>query len=77
MKTITRVPQRVWGFLVVCSVALAVNSALTLCLVQLNRVKMVEKEKDALEADRNKAVEFLCLENKMFKEKNHICQYYM
>ncbi|KAM6065169.1 structural maintenance of chromosomes protein 4 isoform 3-T3 [Theristicus caerulescens] len=44
---------------------------------KLNRVKMVEKEKDALEADRNKAIEFLCLENKMFKEKNHICQYYI
>ncbi|XP_075617752.1 structural maintenance of chromosomes protein 4 isoform X2 [Balearica regulorum gibbericeps] len=44
---------------------------------KLNRVKMVEKEKDALEADRNKAIEFLCLENKMFKEKNHMCQYYI
>ncbi|XP_010583275.1 PREDICTED: structural maintenance of chromosomes protein 4 [Haliaeetus leucocephalus] len=44
---------------------------------KLNRVKMVEKEKDALEADRNKAIEFLSLENKMFKEKNRICQYYM
>ncbi|KAM6357848.1 structural maintenance of chromosomes protein 4 isoform 2-T4 [Alca torda] len=44
---------------------------------KLNRVKMVEKEKDALEADRNKAIEFLCLENKMFKEKNQICQYYI
>ncbi|XP_009812381.2 structural maintenance of chromosomes protein 4 [Gavia stellata] len=44
---------------------------------KLNRVKMVEKEKDALEADRNKAIDFLCLENKMFKEKNHICQYYI
>ncbi|NXG55088.1 SMC4 protein, partial [Hemiprocne comata] len=44
---------------------------------KLNRVKMVEKEKDALEADRNKAMEFLCLENKMFKEKNRICQYYI
>ncbi|KFV98623.1 Structural maintenance of chromosomes protein 4, partial [Fulmarus glacialis] len=44
---------------------------------KLNRVKMVEKEKDALEADRNKAIEFLCLENKMFKEKNNICQYYI
>ncbi|XP_076197558.1 structural maintenance of chromosomes protein 4 isoform X2 [Aptenodytes patagonicus] len=44
---------------------------------KLNRVKMVEKEKDALEADRNKAIEFLCLENRMFKEKNHICQYYI
>ncbi|XP_054060376.1 structural maintenance of chromosomes protein 4 isoform X2 [Rissa tridactyla] len=44
---------------------------------KLNRVKMVEKEKDDLEVDRNKAIEFLCLENKMFKEKNHICQYYI
>ncbi|NXC47693.1 SMC4 protein, partial [Penelope pileata] len=44
---------------------------------KLNRVKMVEKEKDALEADKNKAMEFLSLENKMFKEKNHICQYYI
>lgn len=44
---------------------------------QLNRVKMVRKEKDALEGERNKALEFLSLENKMFKEKNKICQYYM
>uniref|UniRef100_A0A8B9BJ88 Structural maintenance of chromosomes protein n=1 Tax=Anser brachyrhynchus TaxID=132585 RepID=A0A8B9BJ88_9AVES len=44
---------------------------------KLNRIKMVEKEKDALEADKNKAIEFLSLENKMFKEKNKICQYYM
>uniref|UniRef100_A0A7M4ENM2 Structural maintenance of chromosomes protein n=1 Tax=Crocodylus porosus TaxID=8502 RepID=A0A7M4ENM2_CROPO len=44
---------------------------------KLNRVKMVEKEKDALEGERNKAIEFLTLENKMFKEKNHICQYYI
>ncbi|XP_074924522.1 structural maintenance of chromosomes protein 4 isoform X4 [Chelonoidis abingdonii] len=44
---------------------------------KLNRVKMVEKEKDALEGERNKAIEFLSLENKMFKEKNRICQYYI
>ncbi|NXI91160.1 SMC4 protein, partial [Psophia crepitans] len=44
---------------------------------KLNRVKMVEKEKDALEGDKNKAIEFLSLENKMFKEKNLICQYYI
>ncbi|NXW64667.1 SMC4 protein, partial [Eurystomus gularis] len=44
---------------------------------KLNRVKMVEREKDALEADKNKAIEFLCLENKMFKEKNRICQYHV
>ncbi|KAH0624117.1 hypothetical protein JD844_007511 [Phrynosoma platyrhinos] len=44
---------------------------------KLNRVKMVEKEKDALEGERNKALEFLSLENKMYKEKNKICQYYI
>ncbi|XP_060098400.1 structural maintenance of chromosomes protein 4 isoform X1 [Heteronotia binoei] len=44
---------------------------------KLNRVKMVEKEKDALEGERNKALEFLSLENKMFKEKNKIRQYYI
>lgn len=44
---------------------------------KLNRVKMVEKEKDALEEDKNKAVEYLCLENKIFKEKNQMCQYYI
>ncbi|XP_028587254.2 structural maintenance of chromosomes protein 4 isoform X1 [Podarcis muralis] len=44
---------------------------------KLNRVKMVEKEKDALEGERNKALEFLSLENKMFREKNKICQYYI
>uniref|UniRef100_A0A8C0U6B4 Structural maintenance of chromosomes protein 4 n=1 Tax=Cyanistes caeruleus TaxID=156563 RepID=A0A8C0U6B4_CYACU len=44
---------------------------------KLNRVKMVEKEKDALEEDKNKAIEFLCLENQIFKEKNQMCQYYM
>ncbi|XP_053169002.1 structural maintenance of chromosomes protein 4 isoform X2 [Hemicordylus capensis] len=44
---------------------------------KLNRVKMVEKEKDALEGERNKALDFLSLENKMFKEKNKINQYYI
>ncbi|NXH17837.1 SMC4 protein, partial [Bucco capensis] len=44
---------------------------------KLNRVKMVEKEKDALEVEKNKAIEFLCLENKVLKEKNQICQYYI
>ncbi|NWR35777.1 SMC4 protein, partial [Tachuris rubrigastra] len=44
---------------------------------KLNRVKMVEKEKDALEEDKNQAIEFLGLENKIFKEKNHIYQYYI
>ncbi|NWT05667.1 SMC4 protein, partial [Mionectes macconnelli] len=44
---------------------------------KLNRVKMVEKEKDALEEDKNQAIQFLCLENKIFQEKNHIYQYYI
>ncbi|XP_058668048.1 structural maintenance of chromosomes protein 4 isoform X2 [Ammospiza caudacuta] len=44
---------------------------------KLNRVKLVEKEKDALEEDKNKAIEFLCLENQIFKEKNQMCQYYI
>ncbi|NXX51325.1 SMC4 protein, partial [Tricholaema leucomelas] len=43
----------------------------------LNRVKMVEKEKDALEVEKNKAVEFLRVENKLFREKNRICQYHI
>nr|XP_030136276.3 structural maintenance of chromosomes protein 4 isoform X1 [Taeniopygia guttata]XP_030136277.3 structural maintenance of chromosomes protein 4 isoform X1 [Taeniopygia guttata]XP_030136278.3 structural maintenance of chromosomes protein 4 isoform X1 [Taeniopygia guttata] len=44
---------------------------------KLNRVKMVEKEKDALEEDKNKAIEYLCLENQIFKEKNQLYQYYI
>ncbi|XP_056354222.1 structural maintenance of chromosomes protein 4 isoform X2 [Oenanthe melanoleuca] len=44
---------------------------------KLNRVKMVEREKDALEEDKNKAIEFLRLENQIFKEKNQLCQYYI
>ncbi|KAG8581109.1 hypothetical protein GDO81_007551 [Engystomops pustulosus] len=44
---------------------------------KLNRVKLVEKEKDALEGEKNKAIEFLSLENEAFKKKNQICQYYI
>ncbi|XP_069878948.1 structural maintenance of chromosomes protein 4 isoform X2 [Dipodomys merriami] len=44
---------------------------------KLNRVKMVEKEKDALEGEKNMAIEFLTLENEIFKKKNHVCQYYI
>uniref|UniRef100_A0A8D1A596 Structural maintenance of chromosomes protein n=2 Tax=Sus scrofa TaxID=9823 RepID=A0A8D1A596_PIG len=44
---------------------------------KLNRVKMVEKEKDALEGEKNIAIEFLTLENEIFRKKNHVCQYYM
>lgn len=38
---------------------------------------MVEKEKNALEGEKNKAVEFLTLENDIFKRKCQLCQYYM
>ncbi|XP_054980756.1 structural maintenance of chromosomes protein 4 [Sorex araneus] len=44
---------------------------------KLNRVKMVEKEKDALEGEKNLAIEFLTLENEIFQKKNHVCQYYI
>ncbi|XP_077468486.1 structural maintenance of chromosomes protein 4 [Stigmatopora argus] len=42
---------------------------------KLNRVKLVEKEKNALEGEKNKAVEFLTLENEIFKLKSHLYQY--
>eukprot|EP00064_Thunnus_orientalis_P004029 superscaffoldBa00000353_g4040 len=44
---------------------------------KLNRVKLVEKEKNALEGEKNKAVEFLTLENNIFKHKSQLCQYYV
>ncbi|XP_074535314.1 structural maintenance of chromosomes protein 4 isoform X1 [Halichoeres trimaculatus] len=44
---------------------------------KLNRVKLVEKEKNALEGEKNKAVEFLTLENDIFKNKSRLCQYYV
>lgn len=44
---------------------------------KLNRVKLVEKEKNALEGEKNKAVEFLTLENDIFKHKSQLCQYYV
>ncbi|CAL8353506.1 unnamed protein product [Lota lota] len=43
---------------------------------KLNRVKLVEKEKNALEAEKNTAVEFLTLENDIFRQKSQLCQYY-
>lgn len=46
-------------------------------LLQLNRVKLVEKEKNALEGEKNKAVEFLTLENDIFRHKSQLCQYYV
>ncbi|XP_006002116.1 structural maintenance of chromosomes protein 4 isoform X2 [Latimeria chalumnae] len=44
---------------------------------KLNRVKMVEKEKDALEGEKNRAIEFLALENEISKKKNLAYQYYI
>uniref|UniRef100_A0A667HGB0 Structural maintenance of chromosomes protein n=1 Tax=Lynx canadensis TaxID=61383 RepID=A0A667HGB0_LYNCA len=44
---------------------------------KLNRVKLVEKEKDALEGEKNIAIKFLTLENEIFRKKNHVCQYYI
>ncbi|XP_038162297.1 structural maintenance of chromosomes protein 4 isoform X2 [Cyprinodon tularosa] len=44
---------------------------------KLNRVKLVEKEKNALEGEKNKAVEFLTLENEIFRNKSHLNQYYV
>uniref|UniRef100_A0AAR2INF9 Structural maintenance of chromosomes protein n=1 Tax=Pygocentrus nattereri TaxID=42514 RepID=A0AAR2INF9_PYGNA len=44
---------------------------------KLNRVKLVEKEKNALEGEKNKAVEFLTLENDMFKKRSQLCQFYV
>uniref|UniRef100_A0AAY4E330 Structural maintenance of chromosomes protein n=1 Tax=Denticeps clupeoides TaxID=299321 RepID=A0AAY4E330_9TELE len=44
---------------------------------KLNRVKMVEKEKRALEGEKNVAVEFLTLENQIFKKRSQLCQFYV
>lgn len=44
---------------------------------QLNRVKLVEKEKNALESEKNKAVDFLTLENDIFRHKSRLCQYHV
>uniref|UniRef100_A0A7N8XE59 Structural maintenance of chromosomes protein 4 n=1 Tax=Mastacembelus armatus TaxID=205130 RepID=A0A7N8XE59_9TELE len=44
---------------------------------KLNRVKLVEKEKNVLEEEKNKAVEFLTLENDIFKHKSRLWQYYV
>ncbi|XP_060761829.1 structural maintenance of chromosomes protein 4 [Neoarius graeffei] len=44
---------------------------------KLNRVKLVEKEKNALEGEKNQAVEFLTLENDIFKKRSQLCQFYV
>ena len=47
------------------------------CILQLNRVKAVEKEKDELEGAKNEAVEFLTSENAIVRLKNKLYQKYM
>lgn len=37
----------------------------------------MEKEKDALEGEKNHALEFLALENEIVKKKNCVLRYYM
>ena len=48
-----------------------------LCVLQLNRVKAVEKEKDELEGAKDEAVEFLTSENAIVRLKNKLYQKYM
>lgn len=40
-------------------------------------MKLVEKEKNALEGEKNKAVDFLTLENDIFRHKSRLCQYHV
>lgn len=44
---------------------------------KLNRVKIVEKEKEDLEGPMKEAVAYVKVENEMAKTKNIICQKYM
>ena len=44
---------------------------------QLNRVKVVEKEKDDLEGVKNEALEFLTKENEIIMKKNLLYHKYM
>ena len=44
---------------------------------QLERVKVVEKEKDELEGAKNEAVQYLALENEITKLTNCLYQKYM
>ncbi|PVD19075.1 hypothetical protein C0Q70_21634 [Pomacea canaliculata] len=46
-------------------------------ILQLNRVKAVEKEKDDLEGPKNEAVEYLKLENSIVRHKNELYQKYI
>ncbi|XP_044535971.1 structural maintenance of chromosomes protein 4-like [Gracilinanus agilis] len=44
---------------------------------KLKRVKIVEKEREYLEVEKNIAIDFLTLENEILIKKNHICQFYI
>jgi len=44
---------------------------------KLNRVKIVEREKDDLEGPMKEAVVYVKMENEMTKIKNVVCQKYM
>lgn len=44
---------------------------------KLNRVKIVEKEKEDLEGPMKEAVAYVKVENEMAKTKNVVCQKYM
>ncbi len=55
----------------------AVNALDELRSEKLNRVKLVEKEKDELEEPRNKAIEYIRLENEIAEKKNFGYQLYI
>merc|ERR1712072_378575 len=44
---------------------------------KLNRVKLVEKEKDELEKPKNEALEYLHLNNKIVRKKNKMFHHYV
>lgn len=50
---------------------------LLVMVMQLNRAKIVEKEKNELEGPKNEAVEYLCRENEMAVKRNMLFQKYM
>ena len=45
-----------------------------LCVIQLNRVKAVEKEKNDLEDVRNEAIEYLTSQNEIVRKQNLLYQ---
>lgn len=58
----------VWRVRYICDIKL---------YMQLNRLKLAEKEKDALEGDRQKADEFLRLDAAIRKKQNVLYQCHM